>query len=239
MFRTLLSGAAALSLVACAQTAPGPDALHDPYEAQNRKVHAFNKKLAGAGGSGGGIARTVPPEIQDTVQNISNTLSMPKVAANSLLQGDLHGTGIATTRFLVNATFGIAGIADVAGEFGMEEHDTDFGETLHVWGFGEGPYVELPGLGPSTIRDTAGRVADLFTDPLSSVLSEREAYQKATLHLGAKLAKNSRRSDTIDQVLNDSADSYAQARLIYLQKRRYELSGKDSEVLDYDDPYAQ
>lgn len=228
-------------LTGCAQPAAEvsrDDAVHDPFEAQNRKVHAFNKKVFGKVG-GGTYARVVPTEIQDSIHNVADTLSMPQVAVNSLLQGDLRGTGIASYRFLVNATLGIGGIADVASEFGVEEHDTDFGETLHVWGAGEGAYLELPLLGPSTQRDAAGRVVDLFTDPLGYVLEEPDKYAPTAIKLVDKLGKGSRRSEAIGDVLNNSADSYAQARLIYLQNRRYELRGGSTDLPEYEDPYAQ
>lgn len=234
-----LFGAILLSACASGQVAaPQSGGIHDPYETQNRKVHAFNKKIFGKGGKGT-YARVVPGEIQNTIHNVAQNLSMPQVAVNSLLQGDLHGTGIASYRFVVNSTLGIAGIIDVASEFEVEEHDTDFGETLHVWGVGEGAYLELPILGPSTQRDTAGRVVDLFTDPLSYAIDEPDKYVGTAIKLVDKLGKGSRRSGAIGDVLTNSADSYAQARLIYLQKRRYELQGRSNTVPVYDDPYAQ
>lgn len=228
-------------LSACAgnqASSPQSDGIYDPYETQNRKVHAFNKKIFGKGGSGT-YGRVVPAEFQDTIHNVAENLSMPQVAVNSLLQGDLHGTGIASYRFVINSTLGIGGIADVASVFDVEEHDTDFGETLHVWGAGEGAYLELPLLGPSTQRDTAGRVVDLFTNPLSYALDEPEKYVGTATKLVDKVGKGSRRSDAISDVLNNSADSYAQARLIYLQKRRYELQDRSEALPEYDDPYAQ
>lgn len=239
VLRTLFAVLAAATLAACAPTsqAVSPDGINDPYEIGNRKVHAFNKRLFGKGN--GTYARVVPQEFQMIIHNVADNLSMPQVAVNSLLQGDLNGAGVATYRFAVNSTIGIAGIIDATGEFGGPEHDTDFGETLHVWGVGEGAYLELPVLGPSTQRDTAGRVVDLFTDPLGYALQSPDKYALTGIKLAEKLGKGSRRSDTISDLLNDSADSYAQARLIYLQKRRYELGGKADALPVYEDPYAQ
>jgi len=230
---------AILTLAACAQqpASVSPDGINDPYEVSNRKVHAFNKKLFGKGG--GSYSRIVPDEFQTVIQNVADNLSMPQVAVNSLLQGDLQGAGIATYRFAVNTSVGLGGIIDATGEFGGPVHDTDFGETLHVWGVAEGAYLELPLIGPSTQRDTAGRVVDLFTDPLSYVFDSPDKYAPTGIKLVAKVGKGSRRSDAIGEVLNNSADSYAQARLIYLQKRRYELGGKAAALPTYEDPYAQ
>lgn len=237
--RHALCAAALIGLAACsnAPVSPGSDEIHDPFEAQNRQVHAFNKRLAGSG-SGGGLAARIAPEFQQVIHNVAENLSMPQVAVNSLLQGDLRGTGLATYRFAVNSVVGLGGIVDVADEFDVPAHETDFGETLHVWGVGEGAYLELPVIGPSTQRDTAGRVVDLFTNPLSYRLDPPEKYVGTVAGLADRALSTSRRSEMIDEVLNDSADSYAQARLIYLQKRRHELRrGRGGEVT-YDNPYA-
>ncbi|MEO1364432.1 MAG: VacJ family lipoprotein, partial [Pseudomonadota bacterium] len=163
-------------------------------------------------------------------------LGEPSVAINSLLQGDLRGAGLSTVRFLTNSTLGIFGLADVAAEFKLPEHDTDFGETLHVWGVGEGAYLELPVLGPSTTRDTTGMVVDLFTNPLSYVIDEPERYYGTGAGVASGLSTRGRFTDTVDSILYESADSYAQARLIYLQNRRFEL-GADDPGTDID-PFA-
>ena len=143
-------------------------------------------------------------------------------------------------RFVFNTIFGIGGLGDPAGELGLYEDETDFGETLHVWGAAEGAYVELPVLGPSTERDAVGKVVDLFLNPLSYVLPKPEKYYATGVKVVSKVGDRGRYSDTIDSVLYDSADSYAQARTIYLQNRRFELGGDDDDayVDPYDDPYG-
>tara|TARA_R110001632_G_scaffold193937_2_gene314904 strand:+ start:1564 stop:2310 length:747 start_codon:yes stop_codon:yes gene_type:complete len=215
-----------------------PTGINDPHEQSNRKVHNFNKKLAGSG-NGSGLAHAVPMGIQTVVHNIAENLSMPQVAVNSALQADVKGFGIASYRFLTNTVLGVGGIADVASEFQIPKHDTDFGETLYVWGASEGPYYELPFVGPSTGRDVAGRAVDLFTNPLSYVLPRPEKYIGTATGFADSVFKNSRRSDAINDVLQGSTDSYSQARLIYLQKRRYELSRRTGAPVTYDDPYLQ
>lgn len=229
---------AGIVLTGCAAptASTADDSIHDPFEARNRQTHAFNKRIAGTGT--GGAASRIPEEVQHLVHNVADNLAMPQAAVNSLLQGDLTDTGIATFRFAVNSIAGIGGLIDVAGEFGLRDVETDFGETLYVWGVGEGAYLELPVIGPSTQRDTAGRVIDLFTNPLTYVLDSPERYVGPVASIADRVFKTSRRGDVIDDVLNNSADSYAQARLIYLQKRRYELSRATSSELEYDDPYA-
>jgi len=222
--------------VFCMMTACGPgqdvspdDGINDPYEAQNRNAHAFNRNLDRALVRPAAIGYTtlIPDEIEDSVGNFATNLSMPSVAVNSLLQGDFRGFGLATFRFALNSTLGLAGIVDAASEFGVAEHATDFGETLHVWGAQEGPYVELPIVGPSTRRDAVGKVVDLFTNPLTYVLDSPESYYSTAAAAAAGLGNRGRFADTVDSILYESADSYSQARLIYLQNRRFQLGQED------------
>lgn len=217
------------------------DGINDPYETQNRAVHRFNK------GFDTSIARplsqgyaVVPVEVRDSFSNFSENLSMPGVAINSLLQGDLRGTGLATVRFVMNSTIGLAGLIDAADELGIPAHETDFGETMAVWGAGEGAYIELPFFGPSTQRDTVGFVVDFFTNPLTfaTIDTSPERYIPPTAYGADALNQRDKRKETIDSILYDSADSYAQSRSIYLQNRRFELEGSAGSAVDpYIDPY--
>lgn len=217
--------------------------VNDPYEAENRQVHAFNKGLDKnlVRPVSKGYAAVVPPEIRDTVNNFSTNLSMPGVALNSLLQGDLRGAGLASTRFVMNTTIGLAGFVDAATELNIPQHDTDFGETLAVWGVGEGAYVELPVIGPSTQRDAVGFVTDVLANPLTIVTlnTSPEQYIPPAAVAGSVLNDRDRLSGTIDSILYESADSYALSRSIYLQNRRFELEGGDAsdEVDPFLDPY--
>lgn len=247
--RILLCLVAAVALSACT-TSQDPalrtDGINDPYEAQNRAIHGFNKGLDKnlVRPVSQGYAAAVPSDIRDRVNDFSTNLSLPGVVINSLLQGDLRGAGLATTRFLVNSTLGVAGIADVASEFNVPEHDTDFGETLAVWGVGEGAYVEMPVFGPSTQRDAVGFVTDFFTNPLTlfTINTSPEQYIPPTARAGSYLNDRERLGGTIDSILYESADSYAQSRSIYLQNRRFSLgnTGEDDADPYFDDldPYA-
>ncbi len=215
-----------------------PDGVYDPYERQNRKVHAFNRGLDRAivRPAAIGYSTILPDEIEDSVGHFAKNLGQPSVVVNSVLQGDFRGAGISTVRFLTNSVLGIGGLFDVATDFDVPQHDTDFGETLYVWGVGEGAYLELPVLGPSTQRNTAGKVVDLFTNPLSYTLESPEAYYGTIAGVASGLGTRGRFSDTVDSILYESADSYAQARLIYLQNRRFELG--DGEAATEIDPFA-
>lgn len=243
--RTALAIALAAALGACA----APPADHppgepfDPYEEQNRKVHEFNRSLdrAVVRPAGKGYSSFLPDDIEDAIGRFAFNLSIPSAVVNNILQGNMRGATEDTYRFVVNTTIGLGGLFDPATEFGMPEAtDTDFGETLHVWGAREGAYVELPVLGPSTERDTWGMVVDVFTNPLTYVLDSPENYYGTVASVSSGLSNRGRYAATIDSILYDSADSYAQARSLYLQNRRFELggSGGDAYLDPYDDPYG-
>ena len=175
------------------------------------------------------------PEVDDTLgiqmKSVGETMAIGRTFKEALqkalrgLETGLAGFGLSTYRFLVNSTLGMGGLFDVASEFKVPEHDTDFGETLYVWGVGEGPYIELPLIGPSTRRDTAGRVVDLFTNPLSYTLDSPESYVgTVTGYADSAFEKNRRIVNGKQVPISASGDSYAQARQDYLQKRRADLA---------------
>jgi phospholipid-binding lipoprotein MlaA len=231
------------ALSACAGQ-PASDGINDPFEPANRKVHAFNKgldrTLVGPASKGYGI---VPQPVKRAVGNVADTLDLPGDIANNLLQFRLVAAAENTLRLGVNLTFGLAGTIDVSSELGLEGKPTDFGETLHVWGAGEGPYMELPFAGPSTARDTVGMAVDIALNPVRLALPKKEANAATFLKLFSRLGDRDRFSDTVDSLLYESADSYAQARLLYLQNRRFQL-GKGKGAADgagddgFIDPYA-
>lgn len=219
--------------------APRTDSgVYDPYETHNRRVHNFNKGLDSGvvrGGSGT-YGKIVPQPVRLTISNFVNNADMPRMIVNDILQGKIEDAGHNTFRFLINSTFGLAGLLNPASDMGLDSRDTDFGETLHVWGAGEGAYLELPIIGPSTERDAFGKVVDLALNPLKNSLPDDERLALKALGIAAQLGDRDQFSQTVDSVLYESADSYAQARLLYLQNRRFELG--DENAVDYDDPYA-
>ncbi|WP_244503632.1 MlaA family lipoprotein [Shimia haliotis] len=219
--------------------------IYDPHEQNNRGTHEFNKAIDRAllSPASSGYGNVVPPEIRDRVGDFSDHLSLPNDVLNNTFQGNLAGAGNSAARFVINTVVGFGGFVDVASLFGMKRHDTDFGETLHVWGAEEGPYVELPFLGPSTSRDTVGVVVDIFFDPFFVVLKEPTSYLSPAAYVVNAMGTRYDYQETVDSLLYDSADSYAQARILYLQNRRFQLGidsvpGEGEEGFDpYDDPY--
>jgi len=233
----------AFGFIVLAACTPGPEGVtvHDPYEQRNRQVHAFNKavdeRVFGAvGGSGGSI----DPELTQAVVNFADNVALPGMVLNGLLQADIAGSATNTMRFILNTTVGVGGLFDPAGVIGLREEETDFGETLAVWGVPEGAYLELPILGPSTERAFAGRIVDAIIDPLDAVGTQPQIDYGTVATLAGRVVKRDQFGDTIDSVLRDSADSYAQQRLIYLQNRRFELgTTPESEAVDpYDALYG-
>lgn len=218
------------------------DGINDPYEKANRGIHAFNigvdKFLFRPASKG--YVQIVPEPMVDSFTYFSENLSMPGHVVNEILQGDIEEAAYGTVRFLLNSTIGFAGLADPATAFNVPQVDTDFGETLHVWGFGEGAYIELPLLGPSTSRDSIGMVADLFISPLKFAPVRPVNNLGVWAEIIERMGDRGRFADTVDSILYESADSYAQARVIYLQNRRFELAeGDEDQYLDlYEDPYA-
>jgi phospholipid-binding lipoprotein MlaA len=236
----------AAALAGCA-AAPGPNGINDPFETTNRSIHAFNRGLDRAlvGPASKGYGNVVPKPVQRAVGNVADTLDLPGDIVNNLLQLRPGDAAANTLRLATNLTFGVGGLFDFATFIGMPEQPTDFGETLHVWGVGEGPYLELPFAGPSTVRDTAGMVVDVLANPVRLAVPRREGQAVTAFGLMSRLGDRDRFSETVESILYDSADSYAQARLLYLQNRRFELEGgqaaegADDFIDPYEDPYAE
>ncbi len=235
--------AAALSvatgLAGCTTSPPGTG-INDPYEKQNREVHRFNQAVDSAvfGGPGTPKEPFLPPLVAEGIGNFASNLGLPSATLNGALQARPKTVFRNGARFVVNTTLGIAGLFDPASRMGLAEIETDFGETLHVWGVREGAYVEAPLIGPTTERDLAGKLVDMVIDPLNG-LPTPERYYATGINVTSKVDKRLRYSDTVDSILYGSADSYAQARLLYLQNRHYKL-GIQEEVFDpYADPYGQ
>ncbi len=214
--------------------------MHDPYESLNRASHAFNKgadRLLVRPVSQS-YGRTVPYPARRSLSNVAAHLDEPKSVANHILQGDVESAGHSFFRFLVNSTIGVAGLFDPAtGSFGLERRQAGFGDTLATWGAREGAYMELPFAGPSTEREFAGLVVDVATNPVSHISGDVAILTTAST-ISATLNVRYELGDTVDSVLYESADSYAQLRLSYIQNRKFKLNQQDPERAD-NDPFEE
>jgi len=223
-----------MTLVAC--SAPLEDGISDPFEASNRQAHEINKSLDK------NIIRPVsilygdstPIKLQSAVNNISMNFSLPGYSINYILQGELKSASKSSMKFLVNSTLGLAGIYDASSQMGLKSEKTDFGETMAKWGVGEGPYLDILVLGPSNQRDGIGRMVDIVFDPIGLTGVGPKGVATVT-SIAFALSVRSQFRESIDSILYQSADSYAQSRLFFLQNRRYELGTNQTEP--YIDPY--
>jgi phospholipid-binding lipoprotein MlaA len=212
--------------------APSPA---DPYEGFNRGVSQFNdvidkmalKPLAK------GYDAIVPNEIQTCVGNFFSNLNDLGTAVNNLLQAKPKAAGQDICRFALNSTIGILGLVDVASPLGLPKHDEDFGQTLGYWGVGAGPYVVLPFLGPSTVRDTVGRVGDSPFDPLTQ---HRPVDERNTAIFIKAVDKRASLLPTTDLVDRIALDKYSFIRDAYLARRASQIRdgalGPDEEPED-------
>ncbi len=240
--RVIIPVLATISLLVAGCSQPGPSHIEgapfDPDESVNRQNHELNRVLDKnfVRPVGVGYTKVLPDELENSIGNFSSNISLPSTVVNNLLQGNIEGAFRNSARFIVNTTLGFGGLFDPARDFGIDEIDGDFGQTLYVWGVPEGAYVELPVFGPSTERAAVGKVVDLFTNPLSYVLPSPEKYIGTAAGVASKVGDRGRYADAIDSILYNSADSYSQARGLYLQNRRFKLG--DGDAAEDIDPFA-
>ncbi len=239
IFRINLLIVLAVCVSACASGPVPADHINDPFEQANRQVHEFNKlvDVVALRPVAAIYGTTIPEELRDIIDNSANNLALPGHALNHLLQGGISDALEITARFLLNSTVGLAGLFDPATNVGLFENNTDFGETLGTWGFAEGPYIELPLLGASTVRGTVGIVVDFAIDPLRYVIPSPEREYLFLLKGMDVVGDRHAYSDLVDVLLYESTDSYASQRLTYLQNKRRNLQG-ETIVEDLEDPYA-
>jgi phospholipid-binding lipoprotein MlaA len=217
----------ALALVGCATVPPSERNPRDPWQRANRGVYKFNDAVDTAVVAP--VARTyvrvVPQLVRTGVTNFFNNLTSPDTIVNALLQGQLQPFARDTGRFMVNSTIGIGGLFDPATSMGLTLDARDFGQTFGKWGIPSGPYVVLPLLGPSDVRDTVGRVPDEFADPRHYI---RNPYWDYGLLL---LYDVKARADLLP--LTDMAkktfDPYAFERNAYLQHRDFMVAGPQAQ----------
>jgi phospholipid-binding lipoprotein MlaA len=209
---------------------PVAAAPEDPYERFNRRIYEqstgadtrFFLPVAKT------YHRLTPGLIGKAIHNFLTNLSEPVIIANDILQARFKAAGHDFLRLTANSLAGIGGLIDVATPAGLPHHDNDFGITLGVWGVPAGPYLFLPLLGPSTVRDAIGRGVDIVADPLNFVrFPGRLTLQYSTTVVGA-FDNRIRAQDDMDALLSGAADPYATLRSVYLQSREAQVRGEDA-----------
>ena len=208
---------AAAALTGCAS---GPNANpRDPLEPFNRGVYQFNDALDRAVVKPVATAYrdVLPSPVRTGVTNFFNNLQDVWSAVNNALQLKAEGAGNSLVRFGVNTVFGLGGLIDIASEMRIERHTEDFGQTLGYWGVGPGPYLVLPMLGPSTVRDTAALPIDFQGNLVSQVEHVPTRNSATALKLVNLRSQLLQATDMLDQV---ALDPYTFTRDAFLQRRR-------------------
>jgi phospholipid-binding lipoprotein MlaA len=221
--RLLLTAALCAGLLsACASLPPGERDPRDPMERFNRSMYRFNDSLdrSIAKPVARAYTKVTPQPVRSGIGNFFRNLNSPTVMVNDLLQWKPTAFFTETLRLLVNTTVGIGGLFDPASQLGLPAGDEDFGQTLGRWGVAGGPYMVLPVLGPSTVRDTAGFVADQFTDPKYYLV--KDPWVSAGLTVLSLVNTRAGLLGT-DEVLASSFDPYVFMRNAYLQRREFQV----------------
>ena len=219
-----------LFLAAMASITIGAGALRaqevaDPLEPVNRAIFKFNDTLDRnvLEPVARGYVKVTPEPVRRSVSNFLANLRTPVIFVNDLLQGQRELAGVTLGRFMINSTLGVGGLFDAASVFGYKPHEDDFGRTLGVYGLGSGPFLMLPFLGPSNVRDTAGTVADFFFDPLNQCcINSPERYGRRGTSIVSDRAQN---LGVIDDLRRNSIDFYATVRSAYAQRRAALIRG--------------
>lgn len=207
----------------------------DPLEGFNRSVFAFNEGVDRA------VLRPVakayvwalPQPVRSSVSNFFSNIGDVPVAANELLQGNFAAAGESVMRVVINTVFGVGGLFDVASQAKLPKHDADFGTTLGHYGVPPGPYLVLPLLGPSTVRDTVGLVPDWYARPTAYI----DSWPITVTLTGIRvISLRASLLDTTDLLSDAALDKYSFLRDAYLQRRQYLIKGPSANLPTYDDP---
>lgn len=203
---------------AFAAESPPPPKVADPIEPLNRGIFYLNDKLYLwlLKPVAKGYSFVVPEGARIAVRNFFFNLATPIRAVNALLQGKVRATGTELARLGINSTVGFAGFFDAAKAWGLERTDEDTGQTLGAWGIGNGFYLVLPLLGPSTARDAVGILGDTYLDPTTYLLRPRDAIYARIIRSETDL---SFRLNEYEELTAAAVDPYVAVRNAYIQYR--------------------
>lgn len=226
----LLAGLLAAGCASLPSEKPDP---RDPWERFNRASFKFNDALDRAvlRPVARGYVKVVPRFVRTGVSNFFDNLETVNTLINDALQGKMRAAGHDTARLLLNSTLGLGGLFDPASAAGIDKNDEDFGQTLGAWGVKSGPYLMMPLLGPSTLRDSIARIPDRFADPVHYLEDDSTRYLITAVEvvdLRAGLLD-------LDAQLAQSFDRYAFVRNAWLQRREYKVKDGDVEAPAFDE----
>lgn len=213
-----------LWLSACASLPPNATAdPRDPFERYNRAMFSFNRAVDDNVLSpvASGYVKVLPSMIRNAVGNFFGNIGDVWTAVNNYLQGKPREGTSDVARVVLNSTFGIAGLIDVATPAGLPKHEEDFGQTLGVWGVKSGAYLVLPIFGSSTVRDGLARPVDLYVDPINKINSVRLENSARALRL---VDDRAALLDSTRLMEGAALDPYQFVRDAYLQRRESRVS---------------
>jgi len=231
---SLLAVAAACTLLgACAHRPPPGDAealaeyrqTNDPLEPTNRVFYAINNGIDTVilAPVARGYRYVVPAGVRRPIHNVLANITSPVLLANDVMDAKPRRAGDTFMRFLINTTAGAGGLFDVASGWGYPAHDADFGQTLALWGLGEGPFLFLPVLGPSNPRDATGFAGDILLDPLTWASFGGSRTLGYSRYIVGAVDARERVLDPVDQIKKTALDPYATFRSLYRQHRRSQI----------------
>lgn len=214
--------------------------IPDPWQGFNRNMYAVNDAADHAvlEPVARGYRAVAPRFVRTGVNNFLHNLGSPVTFVNDLLQGQVKRAGVTAARLGINSTLGVLGLLDPASDFGFQSHDEDFGQTLAVWGLGSGPYLFVPLVGPTTVRDGAGQIVDLAFDPLNWAHFHHDNEARAARVVVGGVAAREQLLDPIDSMRRTSIDPYASIRATYQLTRESEIRNglaDDEELPNLDD----
>lgn len=243
----LALAASGLVLSSCSHTEQGSadgdvTGIYDPFEESNRMTFAFNKAVDKnvIHPVITGYRAITPKPVRSGLRNFLRNLRSPVTFINQVLQGDFDGAGTVVVRTAINSTVGVGGIFDVAGHEGIEYEPEDFGQTLAVWGVDHGPYMVVPFIGPSSLRDYSGYFVDSLMDPLRWYLFNVDEEPLYYAKFGADyLDLRDSLMDVLKEIEASSIDYYASVRSTYYQQREALVNDQTSQfapaIPDYDE----
>jgi phospholipid-binding lipoprotein MlaA len=222
----------AVALAGCATPPRDPaeraafEQTNDPLEPLNRQIvdlNLFLDRILLKPVTKVYIA-VLPEEARDALKRVLDNMKEPIVVINDVLQVEPKRAVITIGRFAVNSTIGFAGLIDVATPNGLEKQTGDFGQTLFIWGFPEGPYLVAPLLGPSNPRDLIGMGVDAYIDPFSFLATVRDIDElQISRFILDGVDQRARVIDVLDELEKNSLDFYAQLRSLAQQRRAAEV----------------
>ena len=213
---------------------------YDPFEETNRKIHAFNKHVdeTTLKPAANIYGHAVPRPLRLGTANFYENLQEPRRFVNHLGQAELIKATSDVARFTINTSIGIFGFFDVASRLSLFSDDTDFDETFAYWGLPVGPYIELPFVGPSSVRGSLSMLANYTLNPMSLLSGPAEGASLITFGALDILNKRYEYGTMVDTILYNSLDSYYSARSTYLQTRINEPPEPMVDDLELFDPYS-